>query len=262
MKPKLTFVQISDSHLGPAPDFEKHGVRPFDCLNRVVTLINEFPEPPDFVIHTGAVSNDRSAESYECAVELLSRLEVPVYYVNGNHDRPATLRRMMDPSIVAQDDPDAPLSYTFDLKGERFVVLDAFSTQVEQPQGYLTEDQLAFLRAETESDGPPLTVFVHYPPFAMGSPWLDRNMPITNGEALHRALLPARDRLHGVFGGHLHRPCQTIRDGISYRTAASVAFQYAWQAWDDKPYPDLNYPPGYTVVRYLDDYVVATDYTF
>jgi 3',5'-cyclic AMP phosphodiesterase CpdA len=262
MQPKLTFVQITDSHLGPARDFEKHGVRPYDCLDRFVTLFNDM-EPPDFLIHTGDVSDDGSPASYDLAREILARVNVPVYFVNGNHDSVATLRDMMDPAATAHSaDPDAPLSYTFDVKGERFLVLDAFSETVPQPLGFMSESQLVFLRAEVESGTLPLTVFVHYPPFPMGSPWLDEHMPITNGDALHAALLPARDRLRGVFGGHLHRPVQTVRDGITYCTAASVAFQYTWQRWEDLPLYDPATPPGYLETRYFDGYAVATHYSF
>ncbi|WP_119067755.1 metallophosphoesterase [Aggregatilinea lenta] len=263
MQPKLTFVQISDSHLGPTRDFEKHGVRPYDCLQRFITLFNDAPLQPDFLLHSGDVSDDGSPASYALASELFAQINVPVYFVNGNHDSVATLRRLMDANATAHSgNPDAPLSYTFDLKDERFLVLDAFSETVPQPLGFMSEAQIAFLRAETESGTLPLTVFVHYPPFEMGSPWLDEHMPITNGEDLHQALLPARDRLRGVFGGHLHRPCQTTRNGITYCTTASVAFQYTWHGWEDLPIYDPATPSGYLVTRYFDRHVVATHYSF
>ncbi|MGQ9849343.1 MAG: metallophosphoesterase, partial [Aggregatilineaceae bacterium] len=79
MQPLLTFVQLSDSHLGPTRDYSYYGHRPYQTLARAIDLINAMPQPPDFVMHTGDLSNDRSAESYELAAELLGRLRVPLY---------------------------------------------------------------------------------------------------------------------------------------------------------------------------------------
>jgi Icc protein len=260
MQPKLTFVQITDSHIGPTRQFEYHDHRPLRDLERVIKQINSFPQPPDFVIHTGDIAHDQSAEAITLAGEALAGLNVPVYVVNGNHDDPALLRKLLDALPPASGDLGAPLDYVFEIKGERFLVLDSCHTVVPDPQGYLSETQLALIRAETGDDGPPLTVFVHHPPFQMASPWLDENMIIANGEALHAALLPARDRLRGVFYGHLHRSCQVMRDGITYTCAAGTAWQYTWRPWDERPQVDGEYGSGYNVVHLLDNRTLVYQY--
>ena len=78
------------------------------------------------------------------------------------------------------------------LRGEddRAVVVAAID-----PRGLLSPQQLEVLRAEATPDGPPLTIFTHYPAIRLNSPWMDANMLIYNGEAMHQALLPARERL-------------------------------------------------------------------
>jgi hypothetical protein len=140
------------------------------------------------------------------------------------------------------------------------MVLDAFDTTVPQPSGKLSERQLDQVRAEAAHNGPPLTIFLHYPSFAMGSPWLDARMLIGNGEAFHAELLPLRDRLRGVFFGHLHRSCHIVRDGITYSCAPSTSWQYEWREWDNEPLLDLAYPPSYQVVLYFPDQVVVKQY--
>jgi 3',5'-cyclic AMP phosphodiesterase CpdA len=155
----------------------------------------------------------------------------------------------------------APADYIFEIKGERFMVIDAYNEDVRQPAGLVTQQQLDWIRAETEQDGPPLTVFLHYIPLKMESPWLDRRMRIENGEALHEALLPARNRLRGVFHGHLHRSSQILRDGITYTSGPSTWKQYTWHLWEDEPQVDLVYPPAYNLVYYMDDQVVVHQYT-
>lgn len=263
MRPHLTFVHITDSHLGPDRAFAMHGQNAYRSLERLVGLINDFPQPPDFVVHTGDVSNDRSAESYALAAELLGRLRVPLYVVNGNHDDRALLRKVLGAPGHPSGDPAAPLDYAFEVRGERFVVLDAHDpSAVPDPQGHLRPDQLAWVRAEAVPDGPPLTVLLHFPLFPMGSPWLDANMLVDNGLELHAALLPARGRLRGVFCGHLHSSVQVARDGITYTSAPGGLFQYDWRPWHERPRPDPDFPPGYSLVRYFDGQALATQHTF
>jgi 3',5'-cyclic AMP phosphodiesterase CpdA len=262
MPPILTFVHITDTHLGPTQDYEFYGYHPARYLRRVVDLINAFPVQPDFVLHTGDLVNDRSADSYEIAQASLGDLRAPLYLVNGNHDNRALLRKFFGTPAHPSGDPDAPLDYAFTVKGERFVVLDGKHADVPDPLGKLCDSQLEWLRSEIASGDSPLTVLLHYLPFAMNSPWLNEHMPLLNGDELHAALLPARDRLRGVFFGHLHRSCQIIRDGIVYTSAASAVLHYAWRPWDAKPQPDHEYAPGYNVVDYFAEYVNVLQYGF
>ena len=261
-KPLLTFVHISDSHIGSTPDFTLHHLAPLPCLQQLVTVINDLPQAPDFVLHTGDISEDGSPGSYELAAAALARLRIPVYYVNGNHDSRALVRQSLGAPPHPSGDADAPLDYAFEVRGERFLVLDACSDAVADPLGRLSSTQLALVRAEAVADGPPLTIVLHYSPFKMASPWLDANMILVNGEALHEALLPARDRLRGVFHGHLHRSSQVIRDGIAYTCAGSVFLQYGWRPWDEKPQVDYDYPPAYNIVQYFRNQVIVHQYAF
>ncbi|HEX3053838.1 MAG TPA: metallophosphoesterase [Aggregatilineaceae bacterium] len=258
----LTFVHISDSHLGPTRDFTLQGQPTFPNLERAVEVINQFPDPPDFVVHTGDVSNDRSRDSYVLAADILGRLKAPIYYVNGNHDDRGWMHEYLGAPLHASDDPNRPLDYVFEVKGERFMVVDAFDPAVRQPNGQLSGQQLEWIRAETTQDGPPLTVFMHYGALPMGSPWLDEYMLILNGEALHQALMPARKRLRGVFHGHLHRSSQVVRDGITYTCAGATSIQYAWRSWDEKPKVDPAFPPSYNLVQYAANQVQVLQYGF
>jgi len=257
MLPTLTFVHISDTHLGPARDtlFDRYPAA--RALERLVEHINGFAQPPDFVIHTGDVVNDRRPASYAVAREALAALRVPLYFVNGNHDDPALLREVLGAPAHPSGDPHAPLDYAFEVKGERFLVVDGSNPEVADPLGKLRDEQIEAVRAEARRGGAPFTLMLHYPPFVMGSPWLDGHMPLVNGDALHRALLPGRDRLRGVFYGHLHRSCQIGRDGITYTCAGSGIMAYHWRAWDTHPLPDHATPPVYHVVAYFDDYVIT-----
>ena len=263
MPPILTFVHITDTHLGPTRGFDFYGCQPARYLRHLVDHINAFPNQPDFVLHTGDVVNDRSVDSYQIAQAILNDLRAPLHIVNGNHDDRALLRKFFAaPTHDTTLDPDAPLDYAFTIKGERFVVLDGNHPDVPDPLGKLRPSQLDWLRAETTPDSPPLTVLLHYPPFEMNSPWLNEHMPLLNGDDFHAVLLPARDRLRGVFFGHLHRSCQIIRDGIMYTCAGSAVSQYGWRPWHDTPQADPDFAPAYNVVDYFADTVNVLQYGF
>ncbi len=258
----LSFIHISDSHVGPTSDFELHGKRPFAALDRVVSLINAFPHKPDFVLHSGDVTNDRSEASYRLASHILNRLDVPYYVIVGNHDSRDLTRRFLGAPADPGGDDKAPLNYRFEVKGERFMVVDATSPLIKDPSGYVSDETLAWVRAETQQDGPRLTILLHYPLFKMATPWLDEFMIVANGEKLHEALLPARDRLRGVFFGHLHRSSQIIRDGILYSCAPSTTIQYAWRFWDENPRADPDSQPGYNLVYYTAHEAMIRQYAF
>jgi Icc protein len=259
----LYFVQISDTHIGPTADFSRHGHYSLPCAQRVVEVINTLPKRPDFVIHTGDIVTDPNPLSYQLAAETFAELDVPIYYVNGNHDRAADIRHYlpMGPVVTTGHDPSR-LSYIFELKGWRFLVLDARGPDEIDPQGFLQASDLALLAAEAGADGLPLTTFVHFPVWPLNSPWFDANMLIQNGSLLHQALLPIRDRLRGVFHGHVHQHMQTVRDGIIYTSAASVFAQFAaWPGISDPQY-DLAHEPGYNFVHLLADQTIVHQHTF
>lgn len=259
----LYFVHISDTHIGPTPDFVRHGHNSYGCAERVVEIINRLPRTPDFVIHTGDVVYDPDPAAYRLAARIFERLQVPVYYVVGNHDRAQDMHHFLP--MGPKDDVGkerTTLSYTFERKGYRFLVLDGRGPDEIDPHGLYTEEQLALVRAEAQADGPPLTVFTHYPTLPLNSIWMDAYMLAVNGPLLHEALLPARKRLRGVFHGHVHQHMQTCRDGILYVSVASVFSQFA--AWPDdiNVQFDPDYLPGYGFVHLIPEQTVIHQHTF
>ena len=257
------FVQISDTHFGPTVDYSRHGRFPLPCARRVVEVINNLPVRPEFVVHTGDVVTDPHPAAYRLAAETFSELETPIYYVNGNHDTAADIRHYLEmgPYEQAGRNPER-LSYTFEAKGHRFLVLDARGPDEIDPLGLMADSQLELLAQETQPEGPSLSVFVHYPVLPLNSIWMDENMLIINGEQVHQALRPATGRLRGVFHGHVHQHMQTIRDGVVYVSAASVFAQFAaWPNDADVRY-DPDHRPGFNFVHLLPKQTIVHQHTF
>lgn len=263
MQPLLTFVHISDTHLGPSRSFRLDKKLTYPYLEYLVALINALPAQPDFVVHTGDITDDGSAEAYQVATSVFSRLKAPIYYLSGNHDNVNRIRKFMAMSVDLSNVPaGAPLTYDFIVENERFLVLDTVDTSLGT-RGRLSEDQLESLKAQCTPDGPPLTVFMHHPLFPINSPWADRYLLTENGEEVHRVLLSARERLRGVFFGHLHHSCQFVRDGITYTGASSTtASQLIWSPWEDFRIDFTNSLPSYNIVQYFEHYVQIAQHTF
>ncbi len=257
------FVVISDTHIGPTAVYHRHGHYPLPNAQKLVAVINNLPVKPDFVIHTGDIVTEPNPASYQFAAEVLSQINVPVYYVAGNHDTARDIHRylLMGPKKDVCDDPDV-LSYTFDVKGYRFLVLDARGPDEIDPHGLLSAAQLDLARREAQTEGPPLTVFIHYPVLPMDSTWMDAYMLVINGADLHEALLPARDRLRGVFYGHVHQNMQTLRDGILYAATASAFSQFT--AWPNDVVTgfDPDHLPAYSFVHLMPEQTIIHQHTF
>jgi Icc protein len=245
-EPLLRFVHISDTHLSHDPDYARDWApyHPRPGVEALVEQINALPFAPDFVLHTGDVVAAPDAAAYRLARELLGRIRFPVYYLAGNHDDPAMLQR----ELLGTERPVEPFDYHLEVNGVQIVCLDS-TGPAEPPAGSIRSAQLARLADLCASaDRHPLVVALHHNALPTGIPWLDDYMGLTNGLALHRALLPARHRLRGVFSGHIHQNTQTLRDGILYASVVSSWYQiHAWPG-QTETVREPGAQPGYNIV--------------
>ncbi|MBX7251598.1 MAG: metallophosphoesterase [Candidatus Promineofilum sp.] len=261
--PPVYFIHLSDTHFGPTEAYSRQGHRSLPYARHVIDMINRLPLRPDFVMHTGDVTTHPTPEAYALAAETFAALEVPIYYATGNHDRSADIHRYMKmgPKTDCQEDTNT-LSYTFEVRGWRFLVLDARGPDVIDPRGLLSPQQLDVLRREATPDGPPLTIFTHYPATRLNAPWMDANMLIYNGEEMHQALLPARGRLRGVFFGHIHNSTQILRDGIFYCAVASTFAGFSMWPNEEMIKADHDAMPAFNFVQLLPEQTIVQQRPF
>lgn len=230
----LRFFQISDTHINPAMDYNKDYApqTPLVGAKALVSKIQSLPFKPDFILHTGDVAYDPHPV-YDTVRELFAEIDVPIHYLAGNHDDSSELQR-----VLMQRNSDAIqqyLHYDFTVKGVQFVCLDSNGPHdPEKPTGFVTQEQLDWLDSICASDDEhPLVIAVHHNVLPVYVPWLDDWMRMENGEAFHEIVRQARDRLCGVFHGHIHQNIQTIRDGVTYISCGSPWCQF-------ESHPDLS----------------------
>src|SRR5713101_8553059 len=80
----LSFVQISDSHIG----FNKEANKDVAAtLREAVAKINALPKTPSFMLHTGDLTHLAEAEEFDALAQILKSCKArDVFYVPGEHD--------------------------------------------------------------------------------------------------------------------------------------------------------------------------------
>ena len=79
----FSFVQISDSHVGFAKPFNPDARATY---REAVAKIAGLPRKPDFIIHTGDVSQLSKDSQFDDADQIIKEAGLPVFHVPGEHD--------------------------------------------------------------------------------------------------------------------------------------------------------------------------------
>jgi 3',5'-cyclic-AMP phosphodiesterase len=211
----LTFVQISDSHIGfnrPAnPDVT-------GTLRATVDKINALPQQPEFILHTGDLTHLSKPAEFDTMDQVLKAARPQqIHYVPGEHD-------------MSSDDGKLYLErygkgtkgagwYSFDHKGVHFVAL----VNVVQLEGLgkLGEEQLKWLESDLSgrASSTPIVIFAHIPLWSVYPEWGWG----TQDSAQALAYLKRFGSVT-VLNGHIHQVLQKVEGNVTFHTAMSTAF--------------------------------------
>src|SRR5579872_1853894 len=140
----FSFVQVSDSHIG----FSK----PFNPDTRVtfreaIAKIAAMPQKPDFIIHTGDVSQLSKDDQFDDADQIIKTAGVPVFHVPGEHD---VLDEGNGQAFFQRYGKGATGGgwYAFDHAGVHFVALVNVLNFKAGGEGALGPQQFAWLKAD------------------------------------------------------------------------------------------------------------------
>jgi Icc protein len=230
----LQVIHMSDTHFAADPEYRFGGfARPRGRVEAVVAAIGALEFKPDLIVHTGDVTEDGLRESYDEAAEVLGRLGAPIYFVPGNHDDGELLREVLGPREVTWlTGNEREHAYMLEYSGHRLIMLDGMAGE-----GWtISPEQLEGLENVLNGEGGPVTVWLHFPALPVGCPWVDEEMLLGNGAALHEVLKKAGpERVRGVFSGHVHRGVKMTRDGIFYCAVGSACAQIRIGPEDVRP---------------------------
>ena len=213
----LSFVQISDSHMG----FNK-AANPdvVGTLKTAVDRINALPTAPAFMLHTGDISHLSRPEEFDTVDQILKSAHAnEVFFVPGEHD-------------VLEDDGKQYVErygknakgagwYSFDQKSVHFIALVNVLNLKAGGLGTLGVEQLAWLKDDVRrlKHSTPIVVFAHIPLWSVYPEWGWG----TEDAAQALALLKPFGSVT-VLNGHIHQTMQKIEGNVTFHTAASTAF--------------------------------------
>src|SRR5215213_3512309 len=220
----ITFLQLSDLHLGP-PGRLISGVDPIRQMRSVLARIERLEVAPAFIVVSGDLTDDGSAESYEVVNEVLTELGaevIPVLLAVGNHDDRATFRRVVLGEERADD--QGPYYHSRLIDGLRVIVLD--STIPGEAGGALGAGQLAWLDGELQMPAPRGNLIVLHHPCRLAGP-VHHYPAFIVREAVALEALVARyhERVVGVLAGHTHQANSAPFGGTLHATAPAVLRQ-------------------------------------
>lgn len=255
-----TLYVIADTHVTPTGP-TKHGTDPSGALRRFLdALAADVSCKNAMILHCGDIAEAGSREAYQRFGSDMSAAPIPIKYIRGNHDNLQNMAQELSLSSLIRTEGSEPLlEYSFDLGGERFIVLDATHEETPDPQGYLSSYQLRLLEEKLANDPRPTTIALHYSPFLPPSTWAQNNMVLHGGDALVHLVGRYKDRIRLVVSGHLHDPSVTIRHGVPFLSAGALSWQYRWDDSDDGPVPITTVPGVFHVVQYRSEEVRIYD---
>ncbi|MFL5099673.1 MAG: metallophosphoesterase family protein [Xanthobacteraceae bacterium] len=212
----LTFLQISDSHMG----FDKPAnPNVTGTLEEAIGKIKALRAKPSFMIHTGDITHLSKPSEFDDADRIISQAGLDVHYVPGEHD-------ILDEDVKLYRERYGRGSqgggwYSFDANGVHFIGLVNVANLKAGGQGSLGEEQLAWLADDLNgrSASAPVVVFAHIPLWTVYPTWG------WGTEDSGRAL-DALKRFGSVtvLNGHIHQVMQKVEGNLTFHTASSTAF--------------------------------------
>ena len=213
----LRVVQLSDCHLFADEKGKLLGLETQDSLERVLAqMVAEQPDVSVLLV-TGDLSQDASQASYQRLGAALAPLGLPVYWVEGNHDKPA-------PMLEALGADCSHISPCVARHGNwTFVLLD--STVPGDVPGDLYQADLDFLdQALRDAGDDHVMVCLHHHPIPIGSAWLDRQV-VASADRFF-AVLDRFPRVRAVIWGHVHQEYAGERNGVALYAVPSTCVQF------------------------------------
>jgi len=213
----LTFVQISDTHIGFRKEANPDIV---GSLRHAMADINALPQTPAFVVHTGDVSHLSKPEEFGQARELLQELRVDrVHAIPGEHDT-------IDDGVTGylkyfDHDRNGKAFYSFDHSGVHFLALNNVLNFKAGTMASLGDEQIAWAMNDLArvSRSTPIVVLGHIPLWTIWEPWGWG----TEDAAQMMALLRPFGSVT-VLNGHIHQVLQKVEGNVALHTAMSIAY--------------------------------------
>ncbi len=215
-KGELSFVQLSDSHMGFNKPANTDVAATFQAA---IDKVHGLATPPEFLLHTGDISHLSKPEEFDTVDQMLKNTGKETFFVPGEHD-------------MLNDDGKQFMErygkgskgsgwYSFDKKGVHFVGLVNVMNLKAGGLGSLGHEQIEWLEDDVKhlKSSTPIVVFAHIPLWSVYPEWGWG----TEDSAQALAYLKKFGSVT-VLNGHIHQIMQKVEGNVTFHTAASTAF--------------------------------------
>jgi Icc protein len=217
LKGELSFVQISDSHIG----FNKPAnTDVVGTLQAAIAKINALPTPPAFVLHTGDLTQLSKDTEFDTVNQALKEIKTDrIFYVPGEHDvlndNGQQFRERFGKGAMGDG------WYSFDHSGSHFIGLVNVMNLKAGGLGSLGHDQLEWLEDDVKhlKSSTPIVLFAHIPLWSVYPEWGWG----TEDSAQALSYLKRFGSVT-VLNGHIHQTMQKTEGNVTFHTAMSTAF--------------------------------------
>ncbi len=247
----LKLIQITDTHI---IDDGKPLFNDFDTSASLTAVVETFSADEsgvDLVLVTGDLVHEPTESAYQKLADHLASINMPIFYLPGNHDNPARLEYVMGANGFDQS--------KMVKIGDWLIIL--LNTHVSGEQhGELEQSELERLDA-CLNDNPNLHVLIalHHHPVSINSTWMD-GMALSNPDPFF-TIVDKYQHVRGIIWGHIHQAYETLRNEVQLLGTPSTCLQFSPGARsfavDDKTpaYRTLHLDPAgglKTAVKYID----------
>lgn len=232
---ELTFVQISDSHIGFAnpPNTDTPGT-----LREAIERVGQLKGNSSLMIHTGDVSHLSRDAQFDTAEQIIRGAGLETHFVPGEHD----VLTDNGKGFFERFTKGASKGwYSFDQQGVHFIGLNNVQDLKAGGLGNLGAEQLAWLRQDLQgrSTSQPIVVFAHIPLWTVYEEW---GWGTDDGAQAIASLKQFGSVT--VLNGHIHQIMQKVEGKVAFHTALSTAFPQPAPGTASSPGPIKDVPAG------------------
>ncbi len=123
----LALINAVRAHQPEAASHENPAVLASVATKRLIEEINRLPFPLDFVLHTGDIMTDATADEYEYTKDILRGINYPLYFIPGNHDSSEGIQRV----LAGMDAIKPTYDYVVEINGVQLVCVDSATNGVD-----------------------------------------------------------------------------------------------------------------------------------
>lgn len=211
----LLVAQITDTHLFAKDEQQMLGVCTHDSLQAVVAHLTQLQPTPNILLVTGDISQDETKQSYQRLTDILSPLQIPTYWIPGNHDDLPLMQQVLNQPPIFTDK-------SFSAGGWHFLLLSSWIPG--QVHGKLSQASLEWLEQQLQQVGSPTLIALHHPPCSIASDWMDR-IKLQNPEEF-LAIIDKYPQVKLVMFGHIHQAFEAQRHSVRYLGSPSTCVQF------------------------------------